>query len=63
MWLFSEDYVLVMNDKGLWGFIDKTGTEVIPCAYEDVLDFDNGFAKVKGRDGLWGFVQIPPQRT
>ena len=33
--------------NGKWGFIDKTGKEVIPLIYEEVSDFLNGLAKVR----------------
>lgn len=30
-----------------YGFIDRTGQEVIPCQYAGVYDFDQGLALVK----------------
>jgi hypothetical protein len=33
--------------NGKWGFIDKTGNQVIPCAYDDAWDFSNGLAPVE----------------
>jgi len=44
-----------------WGFIDKTGKEVIPFIYSDVLSFSEGLAAVRiGNDenGKWGFIDI-----
>ena len=40
-----------LNDK--WGFIDKSGSEVIPCKYDGADSFSEGLAKVKlnGNDG------------
>ena len=47
-----------------WGFVDKTGKEVIPFVYDKVGSFSNGFAVVK-RDklalllipiGFWGII-------
>ena len=32
------------NDK--WGFINKTGKEIVSCNYDKVLPFDKGFAQV-----------------
>ena len=32
--------------NGKWGFIDKTGKEVIPCEYYWATDFHEGLAKV-----------------
>ena len=44
-----------MNLKGKWGFIDKTGKEIIPLKYEDVGKFKEGLAAVK-LTGKWGFI-------
>jgi len=33
-----------------WGFLDKTGKNIIPCVYDDVEYFFKGFAKVKAND-------------
>lgn len=32
--------------NGKWGFIDKVGSIIIPCKYDDALYFRNGFAAV-----------------
>ena len=40
--------------QGKWGFIDKTGNEVIPCKYEFVGDFSNGVAYVSIGEGETG---------
>ena len=32
---------------GKWGFVDKTGKEVIPLIYNSAGDFRNGLAEVK----------------
>ena len=51
---FFEGLALVKrNDK--WGFIDKTGREVIPCKYDGADAFSNGLAAVC-LNGKWGFV-------
>jgi predicted Ser/Thr protein kinase len=42
-----------LNDK--WGFIDKTGKEVIPCKYFRAHNFSEGLAAVKLND-KWGFI-------
>ena len=45
-WSFSEGLANVkLNDK--WGFIDKTGKEVIPIKYDDAYSFSRGLALVK----------------
>jgi hypothetical protein len=41
--------------KELWGFCDRNGNEVIPCEYDDVFPFSDGYAAVCYR-GKWGFV-------
>ena len=37
------------------GFIDKTGTIVIPCIYDSACDFSEGLARV-GKKGKYGFI-------
>jgi len=46
-------FAVNLNDK--WGFIDKTGKEVIELKYDELLDFDNGLAMVK-LNNKWGFI-------
>ena len=41
--------------EGKWGYIDKTGREVIPCKYDDASSFSEGLAKVK-KSGKYGFI-------
>lgn len=43
---FSEGLARVEID-GKWGFINEQGELVIPCMYDEVGDFFEGFAKVK----------------
>src|SRR5206468_8469070 len=38
-----------------YGFIDKTGKEVIPRKYDDARSFSEGLAAVK-LNGEWGFI-------
>ena len=42
-------------DDGKWGFVDKTGEEVIPLIYDDAWSFNEGLARVQ-KDDKWGFV-------
>ena len=42
-----------LNDK--WGFIDKTGEEVIPIKYDVAWKFSESLARVK-LNGKWGFI-------
>jgi hypothetical protein len=41
---FSEAKVRVGNK---WGFVDKTGKEIIPLIYDEASFFDNEKSKVK----------------
>ena len=41
--------------NGKWGFVDTTGSEVIPCKYDYTYGFSNGLAKVE-LDGKWGYI-------
>ena len=51
---YSEGLAEVrLNDK--WGFIDKSGTEIIPCKYDWAEGFSEGRAKVK-LNGKQGYV-------
>ena len=43
-----------LNDK--WGFIDKSGTLVIPCKYGNARSFHEGLAAVSLRYGSYGFI-------
>lgn len=51
---FSEGRLAVKR-KGMWGYVDRDGLEVIPCRFKQVSNFSEGLAAVKlGR--YWGFV-------
>ena len=41
--------------NGKYGFIDKSGTEVIPCKYDYAYFFSEGLAEVK-LNGKYGFI-------
>ena len=51
---FSDGLALAEKD-GKWGYIDKTGKEVIACQYDNAQYFTERFAAVK-RDGKWGYI-------
>ena len=51
---FSEGFAEVKLN-GKYGFIDKTGREVIPCKYEAAGEFSEGLAAVK-LNGKYGFI-------
>lgn len=44
------------NNAALYGFIDRSGKEVIPAEYADAHNFSNGLAAVKDSSNKWGFV-------
>lgn len=47
---FNEGFARVIKKKGydnVYGFIDKSGKEIIPCIYDGVSCFNNGLALVK----------------
>ncbi|GHV42636.1 hypothetical protein FACS189490_12010 [Clostridia bacterium] len=46
--------VVMKDDK--WGFIDKTGSLVIPLTYSFAYDFNDGFALVETDKGKWCFI-------
>ena len=56
-WNFSDGMAAVANMTGLWyGYIDKTGKEVVPCIYADFGSFKEGYAYVKNEDGGVGYI-------
>ncbi|MCO5240938.1 MAG: WG repeat-containing protein, partial [Chitinophagaceae bacterium] len=52
---FSEGLAAVKGYGGKWGFIDKTGKEVIKCTYDNVYGFKDGIAWVEYKDD-WGLI-------
>jgi len=57
---FNDGVAVALRNK-LWGYIDKSGKEIVPCgSYLYVYDFQNGYGKVKeGNDNnsiRFGFV-------
>jgi Caspase domain/WG containing repeat len=56
---FCEGFAAV-KQKGKWGFIDTTGTMVIPPEYEQVTPFSEGFAAVQ-KDKKWFFINAQHQ--
>ena len=55
---FSEGYAAVHTDAG-WGYIDTSGQEALPCAYNGAGDFHNGRAVVSTKTE--GLFFIDPQ--
>lgn len=44
---FSEGLAGFLGDNGKWGYIDKTGKQVLPCQWFVVGFFKNGIAAVE----------------
>ena len=51
---FNEGLAKVRLDNK-YGYIDKTGREVVPCKYGFGFDFEDGLAKVE-LNGKWGLI-------
>lgn len=56
IWPFTEEYIGLMafQREGRWGFLDRSGTEIIPPWYDDVTTI--GGLRVR-RDGGWYFLE------
>ena len=52
---FHEGLAKVKSTNGLYGFIDKTGAEVIPCQFDNAVEFCNGYCPAL-KDGKWGYI-------
>ena len=47
----------VMNDQGVFGYVDQKGNIVLPCEYEQARRFDNGYAVVR-QDEKEGIINV-----
>lgn len=57
--LFSEDlaaFSKIDSTNTIWGFVDKSGKQVINPQFDAVGDFSNGKCAVKNKDGKWGYI-------
>ena len=43
---FRDEGLACVSIAGKWGYIDKSGKEVIPCKYDDASNFSEGLACV-----------------
>lgn len=62
---FQGDYALV-KAYGKYGLIDRNGTEVVPCQYDEINCYDRYFGagyQVAVRDGKVGFVDLNGRET
>ena len=58
--LFHEEFAIVrknglLRENGLYGYIDKTGKEIIPCKYKEENSFSEGLAVVR-KDSFYGYI-------
>ena len=44
--------------RGLWGFIDEAGNEIIPCIYLSVRNFVDGMAIAQNESEKWGCIDV-----
>ena len=58
---FNNGFAWVKSN-GKYGFVDKTGQEVIPCIYEGAYDFSDGLAHVR-KDSKSGFIDQTGQEV
>ena len=62
---FSEGLAAV-RQNGKWGYVDKTGRQVIQALFDNASPFSEGLAPVR-QNGQWGFIDrkgkyvVPPQ--
>ena len=54
---FSNGLALVINKDELWGYVDSTGKEVIPCQYEWADPFGEYDLAPVEVDGKWGLIK------
>lgn len=57
---FSAGFAAVarrQDDALEWGFVDTSGREVVPCAFQDARGFSEGLAAVLV-DGKWGYIAL-----
>jgi hypothetical protein len=57
--LFSEDlaaFSKVDSTNTIWGFVDKSGKQVINPQFKEVGSFHDGKCAVQNKDGKWGYI-------
>lgn len=52
---FKKEGLARVRKDGKCGYIDKNGTEAIPCRYDFGWGFSNGLARIE-KDGKYGFI-------
>ena len=53
--LQAQDILFPAKSNNQWGFIDKTGTWIIPPEFSEALEFTEGLAPVKSYS-TWGYI-------
>ena len=53
---YFSDGLAPFKKDGLFGFMDKTGKQVIKPAYKNVNSFSEGLAAVLTENGQWGYI-------
>lgn len=53
---FHEGLAIVVTHENKYGFINKTGKEIIPCQFHSAESFNEGLAPVQNESGLWGYI-------
>lgn len=54
LWVL-EDYILVQDDNGKWGYLNSKGEQIIDYVFENADHFSEGLAPVY-KDGKWGYI-------
>ena len=54
---FNDEGYAAVKRNGKWGFIDSSGTEVIPFIFDDALSFGQHLAAVRSGE-FWGYINI-----
>lgn len=49
------DYIIIDDENGKYGVIDKHGTIILPPTYNYIKEFNDGLAPAQ-MDGKWGFI-------
>jgi stage V sporulation protein SpoVS len=54
---YHKDWALVKSIAGTYGFIDRSGKEIVPAIYAKIYKFnDKKMAMVKNVAGAYGFI-------
>ncbi len=53
---YKKDWAMVKTIANTYGFIDKSGNEVVPPIYSKIYKFEGNYAMVKNISGSYGFI-------